>query len=447
MGEKSFTGESEHNLNAFSNIADTVTAKRQRSFEGSATSQNTSPRQAPMAPMQQERQRSGNELAYGTSRRRLSNDTSHSNRTLPSIAHLTAPLDSNMQPNFDDPYRYRATPAVSDGPRVPSHGSHGRQQSLPGFHRQDAMASKTFGSILGYPGSGRASPGSNMGERGLSLRTPDSQDRIASLRPEESAQLAPISQGQAFRTEELGKTPPSGHDFGQIPPAKSAAAESFRRDMQLIEDWTSRVYYFATNAAPGTGNDVPLDPSNVRPIRIPSRGQFDTAIAQVRDTLKIIESWRDSEHGTPAAMRTYGSTESTAALPDSTSSSGDGLRATSDNGNSNKTTPLSATRHAAAWDQADTEAMRKRKRSAPKNIGPSGSGQIPTPIKSHSDGSNFSARVAPPGKCHSCKISETPEWRRGPDGARTLCNACGLHFAKMAKKKMQRDAASRSPPA
>ncbi|KAI8068658.1 hypothetical protein BC940DRAFT_32963 [Gongronella butleri] len=29
-------------------------------------------------------------------------------------------------------------------------------------------------------------------------------------------------------------------------------------------------------------------------------------------------------------------------------------------------------------------------------------------------------------QCHSCHTSETPEWRRGPDGARTLCNACGL---------------------
>lgn len=29
-------------------------------------------------------------------------------------------------------------------------------------------------------------------------------------------------------------------------------------------------------------------------------------------------------------------------------------------------------------------------------------------------------------KCHSCSTTETPEWRRGPDGARTLCNACGL---------------------
>ncbi|KAI8047084.1 uncharacterized protein B0P05DRAFT_445825, partial [Gilbertella persicaria] len=41
------------------------------------------------------------------------------------------------------------------------------------------------------------------------------------------------------------------------------------------------------------------------------------------------------------------------------------------------------------------------------------------------------------GRCHSCHISETPEWRRGPDGARTLCNACGLHYAKLTRKQQQ----------
>jgi len=39
---------------------------------------------------------------------------------------------------------------------------------------------------------------------------------------------------------------------------------------------------------------------------------------------------------------------------------------------------------------------------------------------------DFKQRAAPPGRCHSCNRAETPEWRRGPDGARTLCNACGL---------------------
>lgn len=43
-----------------------------------------------------------------------------------------------------------------------------------------------------------------------------------------------------------------------------------------------------------------------------------------------------------------------------------------------------------------------------------------------SDAKKRRGRAAPPGRCHSCSRAETPEWRRGPDGARTLCNACGL---------------------
>ncbi|KAJ1677753.1 hypothetical protein EV182_005512, partial [Spiromyces aspiralis] len=45
--------------------------------------------------------------------------------------------------------------------------------------------------------------------------------------------------------------------------------------------------------------------------------------------------------------------------------------------------------------------------------------------------------ASPPNCCRSCGISDTPEWRRGPDGARTLCNACGLHYAKLTKKRAQ----------
>lgn len=45
------------------------------------------------------------------------------------------------------------------------------------------------------------------------------------------------------------------------------------------------------------------------------------------------------------------------------------------------------------------------------------------------------SRAPAPGVCHSCGNGDTPEWRRGPDGARTLCNACGLHFAKLVRKR------------
>lgn len=45
---------------------------------------------------------------------------------------------------------------------------------------------------------------------------------------------------------------------------------------------------------------------------------------------------------------------------------------------------------------------------------------------------NMKKRSMAGRRCHSCHTTETPEWRRGPDGARTLCNACGL------RKKMDR---------
>lgn len=35
---------------------------------------------------------------------------------------------------------------------------------------------------------------------------------------------------------------------------------------------------------------------------------------------------------------------------------------------------------------------------------------------------------APTRKCMHCEVTKTPQWREGPMGPKTLCNACGVRF-------------------
>lgn len=38
------------------------------------------------------------------------------------------------------------------------------------------------------------------------------------------------------------------------------------------------------------------------------------------------------------------------------------------------------------------------------------------------------ASAQPPRRCSHCGVQKTPQWRTGPLGAKTLCNACGVRF-------------------
>lgn len=53
---------------------------------------------------------------------------------------------------------------------------------------------------------------------------------------------------------------------------------------------------------------------------------------------------------------------------------------------------------------------------------------------------NTELSVKPEITCQHCCSQETPEWRRGPEGSRTLCNACGLFYSKLIKKYGLREA-------
>lgn len=51
--------------------------------------------------------------------------------------------------------------------------------------------------------------------------------------------------------------------------------------------------------------------------------------------------------------------------------------------------------------------------------------------------------------CQMCFVTESPVWRSGPNGQKTLCNACGLYYSKRQRHlKLQRELKekSNSPP-
>ncbi|KAF8524168.1 hypothetical protein JB92DRAFT_3109567 [Gautieria morchelliformis] len=66
--------------------------------------------------------------------------------------------------------------------------------------------------------------------------------------------------------------------------------------------------------------------------------------------------------------------------------------------------------------------------------------RFPTPLR-HTPAKRFVPPYRPHGQpaetqhCMGCGATSTPEWRRGPLGPRTLCNACGLVYAKLIKKR------------
>ncbi|KAI1608404.1 hypothetical protein EDD36DRAFT_98186 [Exophiala viscosa] len=53
----------------------------------------------------------------------------------------------------------------------------------------------------------------------------------------------------------------------------------------------------------------------------------------------------------------------------------------------------------------------------------------------YSDKKHKKVKSADEYVCTDCGTLDSPEWRKGPNGPKTLCNACGLRWAKKEKKK------------
>ncbi|EOA13656.1 hypothetical protein CARUB_v10026725mg [Capsella rubella] len=53
---------------------------------------------------------------------------------------------------------------------------------------------------------------------------------------------------------------------------------------------------------------------------------------------------------------------------------------------------------------------------------------FPKKHKKRSAESAFCGQLQPQRRCSHCGVQKTPQWRAGPMGAKTLCNACGVRY-------------------
>lgn len=92
--------------------------------------------------------------------------------------------------------------------------------------------------------------------------------------------------------------------------------------------------------------------------------------------------------------------------------------------------------HSRYHESQDTSVTTDASKTSPSSY----NSDVPTKLHSSHEQSRPQkyrkrSRAAAPGSCSACNVEETPEWRNGPSGKRTLCNACGLHYSKMVRKK------------
>ena len=83
-----------------------------------------------------------------------------------------------------------------------------------------------------------------------------------------------------------------------------------------------------------------------------------------------------------------------------------------------------------------SSAPKKRSRKPPKPFSPehgifATSG--PAMAKSHASGSAATAGKS----CSQCGVTKTPQWREGPLGPKTLCNACGVKRVRQARAVLE----------
>ncbi|KAK1689547.1 hypothetical protein BDP55DRAFT_691657 [Colletotrichum godetiae] len=174
------------------------------------------------------------------------------------------------------------------------------------------------------------------------------------------------------------------------------------------------------------GNDGQDDPGS------PSRVSWNH--------LRQGESHQRIRHGAQQLLRLTGRFPSyNAASPEA------GFEATNDHAlpTEDDLRAMSRLSHSIARDIHEIRTLQREDPNANKRKSGEGSSEQQQLVASRNHAGNSGS---PPGgrrhrrktidfSCHKCHRVDTPEWRPGPDGPSTLCNVCGLIYAKRERKK------------
>ncbi|BAF15351.2 Os04g0539500, partial [Oryza sativa Japonica Group] len=98
---------------------------------------------------------------------------------------------------------------------------------------------------------------------------------------------------------------------------------------------------------------------------------------------------------------------------------------------SRRSSSLSGTRSAARRTSRTITFCRRGKKSKHGKNGknkPKKRGRKPKQLPPHPSGAAASAPAPGDRRCSHCGVQKTPQWRAGPEGAKTLCNACGVRY-------------------
>ncbi|CAN7085091.1 unnamed protein product [Brassica oleracea var. botrytis] len=71
---------------------------------------------------------------------------------------------------------------------------------------------------------------------------------------------------------------------------------------------------------------------------------------------------------------------------------------------------------------------KKKKKKKAKVTSSSSSSGIDLEVNGNSNVDSYSSDQNPVRKCMHCEVTKTPQWRLGPNGPKTLCNACGVRY-------------------